>query len=59
MFVMVRMRVHEHMELPEDFEVDCSPWDTVRSHELVSRSVDHRVAAGFDEGMKAGVDFER
>lgn len=28
-------------------------------HELVSRSVDHRVAAGFDEGMKAGVDFER
>lgn len=36
MFVMVRMRVHEHMELPEDFEVDCSPWDTVRSPLTVS-----------------------
>ena len=30
-FEMVRKRMHEHMELPEGFEVGCSPWDSSRS----------------------------
>ena len=31
MFVMVRVRAHEHMELLVGFEVDCLPWGNLHS----------------------------